>query len=91
MAMLPEAIGVVEPIINSYAAKDSSERWLFRLSEFLTLIEVFNHLADIQPIKSHIFAFSVMANIICFWVIPYYNSVSTELVLFLIFVIFDVE
>ena len=76
LALLPEAIGVTDPIISSYARKNSTERWLFRLSEFLLLVEVFNHLADIKPIQSHIFWFSIWANIICFWVIPYFNAVS---------------
>ena len=60
--------------MNSYAAKDSQERKLFRFSEILVLLEVFNHLTDIQNMKRHVFIFSLMANIICFWVIPYFNA-----------------
>ena len=76
LAMAPEALGVTELVVNSYARKDSPERWFFRLSEILILLEVVNHLAKIQSMKSHVFVFAVIANIICFWVIPYYPAVS---------------
>ena len=76
LALMPEVLGVTEPVVNSYARKDSPERWFFRLSEILILLEVVNHLAMIQSMKSHVFVFTVIANIICFWVIPYYPAVS---------------
>ena len=76
MAMMPETLGITEPIVNSYARKNSPERWLFRLSEILILCEVINWWTGIQSMKHHVFVFSVIANIICFWVIPYYPAVS---------------
>ena len=76
LAMVPEALGFTEPVVNSYARKDSPERWFFRLSEILILLEVVNQLAKIQSMKNHVFVFAVIANIICFWVIPYYPAVS---------------
>ena len=69
-------IGMTEPIVNSYARKSSTERIVFRFSEVLTLLEVFNHFTHLQKMQRHIFVFTLWALFICFCVIPYYSTVS---------------
>jgi hypothetical protein len=47
LVFVPEAIGLTDPLVSTYASKKSTERLVFRFSELLFAIEVFNHMAGI--------------------------------------------
>ena len=77
MAFLPETLGLTRPIVNSYCVKDSQEAKIFRLSELLVLLEVFNHFAGIQSMKGNVLVFNMLAIGVAFFVIPLYSTVSS--------------
>ena len=76
LAFVPEAIGVTDPLVSTYALPKSTERVIYQFSELLAVIEVFNHIVGIQSMKRHIFLFSAWALFIVFMVIPFYSSHS---------------
>lgn len=72
ITLMPEASGMTDPLVSSYAKQDSSVRLIYQVSELLMCVEIFNHLVGIQPLKRHIFIFQMWALFIVFFVIPYY-------------------
>ena len=69
-------VGIEDLDINSYAKRDSMERWVFLCSELAIVLEFINHLAQVQAMKRHIFLFALWSLFIAFFVIPLYPDVS---------------
>ena len=69
-------VGIEDPIINSYAKKESMERSVFLCSELAIVLEFINHLTQVQAMKRHIFLFALWSIFIAFFVIPIYPDVS---------------
>ena len=74
ITLLPEATGMTDPLVSTYAKQDSSARLLYQASELLMLVEVLNHLVGLQKLKRHIFVFQMWALFVVFLVIPFYQA-----------------
>lgn len=72
--LAPEAFGFTDPLVSSYAKKNSQVRTIYQVSELLVIFEMLNALIGIQNMKRHIFIFSVWSLFVVFCVIPLYNT-----------------
>mmetsp|Transcript_23409 Transcript_23409/g.29092 ORF Transcript_23409/g.29092 Transcript_23409/m.29092 type:complete len:182 (+) Transcript_23409:1-546(+) len=72
--LTPEAIGLKEPLVSSYARTESLERVVFNISELLFFHEMLFHVLGWQELRRHIFIFGLWSLFIAMAVLPFYPT-----------------
>ena len=72
--LAPEVLFSSDPLVSSYALKNSNERFVFRMAELLFLFEALFHVLRWREMKRHMLLFGFWAAFLAFGVIPFYMS-----------------
>ena len=72
--LTPEAIGLKDPLVSTFARAEGMERKIFNISELLFLVEILFHLLDWQELKRNILIFNCWAIAIALFVLPFYPT-----------------
>ena len=72
--LAPEVLLFSDPLVSSYASKNSYERLVFKMSELLFLFEALFHVLRWREMKRHMLLFGIWAAVLAFGVIPFYTT-----------------
>ena len=72
--LAPEVLFSSDPLVSSYALKNSNERFVFRIAELLFLFEALFHVLRWREMKRHMLLFGIWAAVLAFGVIPFYTT-----------------